>query len=245
MKIFIGSCLCLWQIFSDQVSAQGTRKDLVASTGSSVLFPGTDTNFKYLNWEFSNPSRTLPITEVDQQHTIVFEKYKNRIEVHLADGSFLLKDVGQADIGQYIMTVDLEPKRTRILTLKVFDSLPVPFISCTHSPENHTTMLTCWVESGKATSILWTKDAEVLPVDPRQLLSDGNMTLIIWSSQTSDSGYYTCRVENLVSWNHSTYHLVIVDPEPQLRSRYGLFPAAILLCTVVVLNIRFAFGSRR
>ncbi|XP_051899578.1 carcinoembryonic antigen-related cell adhesion molecule 2-like isoform X1 [Pristis pectinata] len=241
MKTFGCSLLCLWQLLSQWVPAQGASHNKVAATGSSVQFPGTDKEFENLNWEFSTPSRTLPITDVVGGRYVIFEKYKNRIEVNIPDGSFLLQAVDKADSGQYKMTVDLDPRRTRILSLEVFDPLSTPSINDTS--EGNRTVLSCTVQRGIPTSILWTREEVVLPVDQRQSLSDGNKTLTIWNTQESDSGCYTCTMENQVSWNISSYQLVIKNAEPRTRARLGLYPAACLVCTsVLVLNVRLVHG---
>ncbi|XP_072889349.1 hepatic and glial cell adhesion molecule-like [Hemitrygon akajei] len=230
------------RILTLQVIAQVVSHSMVAATGSSVRFPGTDKEFENLKWEFSNPIRTLPITLVVGEVPIIFEKYKNRIEVDSSNGSFVLNIVKKADSGQYKMTVDLDPKRTRILTLQVIDPLSTPSISSNVS-ENGTVALSCTVQRGVATSILWTRGGVVLLVDQRQSLSDGNVTLTIWKTQESDSAYYTCSMENQVSRTNSTYQLIIKDHEAHYRARYGLFPAVLLVCTsVLVFIVRLVYG---
>ncbi|XP_072887306.1 muscle M-line assembly protein unc-89-like isoform X2 [Hemitrygon akajei] len=230
------------RILTLQVIAQVVSHSMVAATGSSVRFPGTDKEFEILNWEFSTPTVVLHITEVGGGDPIIFEKYKNRIKVDSSSGSFVLNIVKKADSGQYKITVDLDPKRTRILTLQVIDSLSTPSISSNVS-ENGTVALSCTVQRGVATSILWTRGGVVLPVDQRQSLSDGNVTLTIWKTQESDSGYYTCSMENQVSRTNSTYQLIIKDHEAHYRARYGLFPAVLLVCTsVLVFNVRLVYG---
>ncbi|XP_059826723.1 CD48 antigen-like [Hypanus sabinus] len=242
MKTLSCSLFCLWQLLSQWSAAQAVSHSMVAATGSSVQFPGTDKEFEILNWAFSNPTIALPIIEVRRGPPIIFEKYKNRIKVNTSDGSLVLYIVKKADSGQYKMTVDLDPKRTRILTLQVFDPLSTPSISSNFS-ENGTAVLSCTVQRGVATSIRWTRGGVVLPVDQRQSLSDENVTLTIWKTQESDSGYYTCTMENQVSCTNSTYQLIIKDREAHYRARYGLFPAVLLVCTsVLVFNVRLVYG---
>ncbi|XP_032903610.1 carcinoembryonic antigen-related cell adhesion molecule 6-like isoform X3 [Amblyraja radiata] len=194
MMIFGCSMLCLLQLLSNRVSAQWTSDRMLAATGSTIPFPGTDKEFKNVHWGFSDSSRNLLITEVYGGNIIIYEKYKNRIKVDISVGSFQLKDVGKADSGHYKMTVDLDPQRIRILTLEVIDPLSTPSISCENHPENHTAVLNCTVQRGRATFILWSREGVVLPVSPRQFLSDGNVTFTIWNAEKSDSGYYTCSV---------------------------------------------------
>ncbi|XP_032903599.1 cell surface A33 antigen-like isoform X1 [Amblyraja radiata] len=237
MITFGCSILCLLQLLSNRISAQWTRDRMLAATGSTIPFPGTDNKFNSLNWDFSVSSRNLPITEVYDGKTIIYEKYKNRIKVNISDGSFQLKDVGKADSGHYKMTVDLDPHRTRILTLGVIDPLSTPSISCENHPENHTAVLNCTVQRGRAASILWSREEVVLPVCPRQSLSDGNVTFTIWNAEKSDSGYYTCSMENQVSRTNSTYQLVIEGHELNPRSRVGLFLTIIVVITVVLVFI--------
>lgn len=231
------SILCLLQLLSNRISAQWTRDSKLAATGSSIPFPGTDKKFNNLNWDFSDSSRNLPITEVYGGNIIIYEKYKNRIKVDISDGSFQLKDVAKADSGHYKMTVDLDPQRTRILTLKVIDPLSTPSISCENHPENYTAVLNCTVQRGRATSIVWSREGVVLPVCPRQSLSDGNVTFTIWRAEKSDSGYYTCSMENQVSRTNITYQLVIEDHEPNPRSRIGLYLTIGLMITVLLVFI--------
>ncbi|XP_078251061.1 CD48 antigen-like isoform X3 [Rhinoraja longicauda] len=209
MKTFGCSFLCLLQLLSQRVSAQWTSDSNLAATGSSVSFPGTDKKFNNLYWDFSDSSRVLFITEVHEGNLIIYEKYKNRIKVNISNGSFQLKDVRKPDSGHYYMMVDLDPQRTRILNLEIIDPLSTPSISSEYNPETHMAVLNCTVQRGRATSILWIREGVVLPVSQRQSLSDGNVTFTIWNAEGSDSGYYTCSVENQVSRTNSTYQLII------------------------------------
>ncbi|XP_062904280.1 carcinoembryonic antigen-related cell adhesion molecule 2-like [Mobula hypostoma] len=243
MKTFSCFLFFLSQLLSQWAAAQEVSHSIVAATGSSVHFPGTEKKFTDLNWEFSNPTRTLPITAVGGEHPVIFERYKNRIEVNISNGSFVLYTVEKADSGNYKMTVDLDPKWTRILTLQVFDPLSIPSISCNYTSENDTAVLSCTVQRGVAASILWTREGVVLPADQRQSLSNGNVTLTIWKIQESDSGYYTCTMENQVSRTNSTCQLVNKNDGAHYRARYGLFPAVLLVCTsVLVFNVRLVYG---
>ncbi|XP_078251128.1 hepatic and glial cell adhesion molecule-like [Rhinoraja longicauda] len=199
MKTFDCSFLCLLQLLSQRVSAQWTSDSKLAATGSSVSFPGTDKKFNNLHWDFSDSSRVLHITDVLEGNLIIYEKYKNRIKVNISNGSFQLKDVRKSDSGHYNMMVDLDPQRTRILNLEIIDPPSTPSISSEYNPETHMAVLNCTVQRGRATSILWIREGVVLPVTPWQSLSDGNVTFTIWNAEGSDSGYYTCSVENQVS----------------------------------------------
>ncbi|XP_032903604.1 carcinoembryonic antigen-related cell adhesion molecule 8-like isoform X2 [Amblyraja radiata] len=234
MITFGCSILCLLQLLSNRISAQWTSDRMLAATGSSIPFPGTDNKFNNLHWYFSVSNRNLHAMDMQEGNIIIYEKYKNRIKVDRSDGSFQLKDVGKADSGHYKMTVDLDPQRTRILTLEVIDPLSTPSISCEYNPENHTAVLIYKVQRGRATSILWSREGVVLPVCPRRSLSDGNVTFTIWNAEKSDSGYYTCSVENQVSRTNSTYQLVIEGHELNPRSRVGLYLTIIVVITVVL-----------
>uniref|UniRef100_UPI00398E5768 cell adhesion molecule CEACAM1-like isoform X2 n=1 Tax=Pristiophorus japonicus TaxID=55135 RepID=UPI00398E5768 len=216
------------------ITAQMVKDSMVAATGSSIRFPGTDKGFTEFNWEFSDSSRTVPIMEYTKKHHIIFEQYSNRVEFSKSNGSLLLKDLQQTDTGRYKLTVDLDPHRTRILTLEVFDPLSKPAISCNFSLENHTVALSCEVQRGRASSILWTRGGVVLPADQRYWLSDGNTTLIIRNAQKSDSGTYTCTVTNPVSQTNNTYHLTIMGHESSSRAHLGLIPFVLLLCVTVI-----------
>uniref|UniRef100_UPI00398E6313 hepatic and glial cell adhesion molecule-like isoform X7 n=1 Tax=Pristiophorus japonicus TaxID=55135 RepID=UPI00398E6313 len=222
------------RILTLEVFAQMVKDSMVAATGSSIRFPGTDKGFTEFNWEFSDSSRTVPIMEYTKKHHIIFEQYSNRVEFSKSNGSLLLKDLQQTDTGRYKLTVDLDPHRTRILTLEVFDPLSKPAISCNFSLENHTVALSCEVQRGRASSILWTRGGVVLPADQRYWLSDGNTTLIIRNAQKSDSGTYTCTVTNPVSQTNNTYHLTIMGHESSSRAHLGLIPFVLLLCVTVI-----------
>ncbi|XP_078272495.1 CD48 antigen-like isoform X2 [Rhinoraja longicauda] len=234
MKTFDCSFLCLLQLLGQIVSAQWTSDSKLAATGSSVPFPGTDREFNNLNWDFSDSSRNLPITEVHKGKLIIFEKYKNRIKVDISDGSFELKDVRKADSGHYKITVNLDPQRTRILTLEIIDPLSTPSISSEYNPGTHMAVLNCTVQRGRATSILWIREGVVLPVSQRQSLSDGNVTFTIWNAEGSDSGYYTCSVENQVSRTNSTYQLIIKGYDSHPRAWVGLYLSIFVVITSVL-----------
>ncbi|XP_038672984.1 cell adhesion molecule 2-like [Scyliorhinus canicula] len=124
--------------------------------------------------------------------------------------------------------VDLDPSRTRILTLTVLDPLSIPHISRYGSLESHTITLICEVQSGIANSIRWTRGGLALPDDERYWLSEGNSTLTISNAQESDSGYYTCTFSNLVSQSNNSYQLSI-SHEVKRRRYYALIPVAIML----------------
>ncbi|XP_078251055.1 pregnancy-specific beta-1-glycoprotein 2-like isoform X1 [Rhinoraja longicauda] len=234
MKTFGCSFLCLLQLLSQRVSAQWTSDSNLAATGSSVSFPGTDKKFNNLYWDFSDSSRVLFITEVHEGNLIIYEKYKNRIKVNISNGSFQLKDVRKPDSGHYYMMVDLDPQRTRILNLEIIDPLSTPSISSEYNPETHMAVLNCTVQRGRATSILWIREGVVLPVSQRQSLSDGNVTFTIWNAEGSDSGYYTCSVENQVSRTNSTYQLIIKGYDSHPRAWVGLYLSIFVVITSVL-----------
>ncbi|XP_041068028.1 carcinoembryonic antigen-related cell adhesion molecule 1-like isoform X2 [Carcharodon carcharias] len=196
---------------------------MVAATGSSVLFPGTDREFHNLHWEFSNPSRTLPILDYGVDYEQIYDQYKNRIEFRKSNGFLLLKDLHKEDTGKYKMTADLDPTRTRILTLTVYDPLSTPQITRNDSLEKNMIILSCTVQSGTASSIWWTRGGLALPDDERYFLSADNSTLTIRNVEESDSGYYNCTIENPVSRESNSYQLSIKDRDP--RGRHGLILA--------------------
>ncbi|XP_067865682.1 carcinoembryonic antigen-related cell adhesion molecule 1-like isoform X3 [Heterodontus francisci] len=235
MTPFLLCFLRILQLLTDSVSAQVVKDSMVTATGSSILFPGTDKGFSYLHWEFSDSSRTVPILDYGGTYQLIHDQYQNRIEFSKSNGSLLLKDLHETDTGRYKMTVDLEPNRTRILTLTVFDPLSIPSISSYFSLENHTVVLSCAVQRGRASSILWTRGGVTLPADQRYWLSDGNRTLLIRNAQKSDSGSYTCTVANPVSQNNTTYLLFVNGHESNPRARFGLIPAAIVCMMVFLL----------
>ncbi|XP_078392436.1 hepatic and glial cell adhesion molecule-like isoform X2 [Cetorhinus maximus] len=222
MTIFILPVLYLLQLLTDPFSAQVT-KEMVAATGSSVLFPGTDREFRNLHWEFSNPSRTLPILDCGVDYEQIYDQYKNRIEFRKSNGSLLLKDLHKSDTGKYKITVDLDPSRTRILNLTVYDPLSTPNIIRNDSLVKNTVILICTVQSGTASSIWWTRGGLALPDDERYFLSTDHSTLTIKNVEESDSGYYNCTIENPVSQRSNSYQLSIKDHEP--RGRHGLILA--------------------
>ncbi|XP_038671414.1 hepatocyte cell adhesion molecule-like isoform X2 [Scyliorhinus canicula] len=237
MTIFILFFLHLSQLQPGSFSARVPRNSWVAATGSSILFPGTDKEFDGLHWEFSNPSRTLPILNCGKSYQEIYDQYKTRVELNKSNGSFLLKDLHKADSGEYKITVDLDPSRTRILTLTVLDPLSTPHISRNGSLESHTITLICEVQSGIANSVRWTRGGLALPDDERYWLSEGNSTLTISDAQESDSGYYTCTFSNLVSQSNNSYQLTIKGPE--FRTHLGLI-LPFGLCVSMFLLVLYA-----
>ncbi|XP_072331489.1 hepatic and glial cell adhesion molecule-like isoform X2 [Scyliorhinus torazame] len=238
MTIFILFFLHLSQLQPGSFSAQVTRNSWVAATGSSILLPGTDKEFANLHWEFSNPSRTLPILDCGKDYQEIYDQYKTRVELNKSDGSLLLKDLHEADSGKYKITVDLDPSRTRILTLTVLDPLSIPHISGNGSLESHTITLICVVQSGIANSVRWTRGGLALPDDERYWLSEGNSTLTISNAQESDTGYYTCTFSNLVSQSNNSYQLTVKGHE--IRTHLGLILPFGLCASVFLLVLRYA-----
>ncbi|XP_060707068.1 carcinoembryonic antigen-related cell adhesion molecule 1-like isoform X2 [Hemiscyllium ocellatum] len=206
---------------------------MVVATGSSILFPGTDKGFSNVQWEFSKPLKVLPILDYSEGHRHIYDQYLNRVELNETDGSLLLKDVREWDTGKYRMTVDLDPSRTRVNTLTAYDPLSQPTVFCNGSLEKPPLMLVCAVERGRAYTVHWSRGEFMLPHNERYRLSEDNRTLIIQSVQESDSGNYTCTVENPVSQSKNTCWLFFESQ--QSRTRFGLILAGILCLTVVVL----------
>ncbi|XP_059495532.1 CD48 antigen-like isoform X3 [Stegostoma tigrinum] len=152
-----GFSLRLLQFLACSASAQHVKDSIVAITGSSVLLPGTDKGFGSLQWEFSKPGKILPILDYIGGHQQAYDQYKNRIELNKSDGTLLLKDVREGDTGRYKMTVDLDPIRTRIVTLRVFDPLSRPTVFCNGSLDGSPVLLICTVERGRADTIHWSR----------------------------------------------------------------------------------------
>ncbi|XP_067830146.1 CD48 antigen-like isoform X2 [Heptranchias perlo] len=219
---------------------------MVAATGTSVQFSGTDEGFTDFYWEFSNSSKSFLIIEYAKNvHSTIFEKYVNRVEFSRTDGSFMLKDVHEADTGNYKMAVDLDPKKTKILSLTVIDPLSTPSISSNCSSKSSTVVLSCMEQRGRASSVLWTRRGAELPANQHYWLSDGNRTLTIWNAKESDIGYYTCSVANPVSRNVSSYQLSIKCLESKPRARHGLIAAVLFVGTLVILSGSFLTGGRK
>ncbi|XP_043534023.1 hepatocyte cell adhesion molecule-like isoform X2 [Chiloscyllium plagiosum] len=233
MKMFAFCLLCALQVLSDSASAQHEKNSMVVATGSSILFPGTDKGFSNVQWEFSKPLQILPILDYNEGHQNIYDQYLNRVELNETDGSLLLKDVREWDTGKYKMTVDLDPSRTRVITLTVHDPLSQPTIFCNGSLEKPPLMLVCAVEKGRAYTVHWSRGEFTLPHNEHYWLSEDNRTLIIQSVQESDSGNYTCTVENPVSKGKNTCWLFFKSQ--QSRTRLGLILAGVLCLTVVVL----------
>ncbi|XP_059495531.1 hepatic and glial cell adhesion molecule-like isoform X2 [Stegostoma tigrinum] len=238
-----GFSLRLLQFLACSASAQHVKDSIVAITGSSVLLPGTDKGFGSLQWEFSKPGKILPILDYIGGHQQAYDQYKNRIELNKSDGTLLLKDVREGDTGRYKMTVDLDPIRTRIVTLRVFDPLSRPTVFCNGSLDGSPVLLICTVERGRADTIHWSRGDFRLLHDERYRMSKDNSTVIIQSAQESDSGNYTCTVENPVSQSKNSCQLFFKSQRP--RVRLGLHMAGVLLCLVIVaLSIFFAWKTR-
>ncbi|XP_048472703.1 carcinoembryonic antigen-related cell adhesion molecule 1-like isoform X2 [Rhincodon typus] len=244
MKTFAFSLLRLLQFLACSASAQYEKDSIVAAIGSSVLLPGMDKGFSSLQWDFSKPGKILPILDYNEGHQETCNLYKNRVELNKSDGSLLLKDVREGDTGRYKVTVDLDPIRTRIVTLTVFDPLPTPTISSNYSLEHHTVMLNCVVQRGKAHSVQWTKGRLALPAHERHWMSEDNRTLFIWNARKSDSGYYTCTVVNPVGQNNTTYQLSIKSYGPNSRGQFALVPA-IVVCLAMLLGVIACHRVRR
>ncbi|XP_041069455.1 hepatocyte cell adhesion molecule-like isoform X2 [Carcharodon carcharias] len=191
--------------------AEVGRREVFAAIGSSVLLdPEHEANLSNseIIWNFTGSNGNL-VTILDYVPNHPMEEpnnhFKSRLHFNSSTGSLILNHLNPSDQGVY--TIILDDKLIRITDLSLIEPLAEPLINVTFV--DTTIELTCKVSVGKASSILWRKDAEVIRNGQHYQLVRNNSKLIISEASKSDCGIYTCTVENPVSKKNYSYSLTI------------------------------------
>ncbi|XP_067865340.1 carcinoembryonic antigen-related cell adhesion molecule 1-like isoform X2 [Heterodontus francisci] len=198
------------------INAEGGMKEVFGVVGSSVLLDpeyGADLSNSDVIWMFTGSSgKPVIILDYVPNHPKAepSEQFKSRLHFNVSSGCLMLNNLKPSDQGVYTITVNEDWKRSK--DLKLIEPLSAPLIINNSTCVNTTIELTCQVSAGKARSILWWKDNEVIMNNQRYQLVQNNSTLIISKANKSDCGIYTCTVENPVSKKNNSYSLSIYEP---------------------------------
>ncbi|XP_078422820.1 uncharacterized protein LOC144695735 [Cetorhinus maximus] len=217
-------------------------KEAFGAVGSSILLDPecrTDVSNRDVVWEFTGSDGKL-VTILDyvpgHHKEEPNENFKSRLQFITSNGSLILNNLKLSDQGVYCITVGRVWKRST--ELKLIEPLSEPSVNVTYV--DTTIELTCQVSAGKASSILWHKDEKMITNTNRYQFVRNNSTLIISKVMKSDSGSYTCTMENTVSKKNTSYPLVIYG-FPVLHyytmelSTFALINAAVALTCKIIL----------
>ncbi|XP_078422783.1 uncharacterized protein LOC144695701 isoform X2 [Cetorhinus maximus] len=199
----------------DAVAAQSETQNpselVVGAVGSSVLLPGfSDEDFKnvdHIRWAMSGV-QILNYYTVTQIPTFT-DLYRNRCTFYSVNGSLLLKNITLKDNGLYMVQVNLNASRSKLTKLNIFEPLSEPLIFSNSTFVDTSIAFVCQVSAGKASSILWWKDDNVITNGQRYQLAEDNRTMVIYKAIKSDCGVYTCTAENAVSKKNVSHSLAI------------------------------------
>ncbi|XP_072331501.1 hepatic and glial cell adhesion molecule-like [Scyliorhinus torazame] len=169
-------------------------------------------------WEFIGSDANL-VTILDYAPDITTEEpneqFKSRLHFNESTGALTVINVTLSDKGIYILTVNGRLK-SRII-LKFFEPLSEPSIN--NTCVNTTITLTCRVRTGKVSSVLWWKDGKIITNGQHYQLVQNNSTLIIYETNKSDPGIFTCTMENPVSKKNCSFSLSINGDSPSVNGK--------------------------
>ncbi|XP_078422487.1 cell adhesion molecule CEACAM7-like, partial [Cetorhinus maximus] len=185
---------------------------MMVIVGNNVRFSGPNDPSQYptVSWVFSNHHNANIVNYLiagGAPRGEATPAYQDRILSYAAAQTFVLLEVKEADTGIYNLIVTDSNITLKHVELSVFNDLLRPHISSNSNRENSVIALTCTV-STKVQSITWFA-AGIKFLDKRFSLIDNNRTLIINMAQQSDSGTYTCLVENPFARASSFFQLTI------------------------------------
>ncbi|XP_067830141.1 uncharacterized protein [Heptranchias perlo] len=213
------------------------RIEMFGATGSSILLPGFSKehfqNVHFIRWTFL-ATQILDYYNTTQRPSFT-NLYKNRCNFFPSNGSLVLRNVTMEDQGQYRVQINLNYSRSREIKLNVVEPLSQPLIMSDLTDVDTTVELICQVSVGKASSIQWRKDDEVITNGPQYQLVQNK--LIISKAKKSDCGNYTCTVKNPVSEMNNLYFLSIHGLPPLHRYTVGLSIAALISAAATLFGI--------
>ncbi|XP_038672116.1 vascular endothelial growth factor receptor 2-like isoform X2 [Scyliorhinus canicula] len=187
------------------------QEEVPAVIGSSPLLDpeiGAALGNSEVIWEFIGSDANL-VTILDYVPDLTKEEpneqFKDRLHFNESTATLTVINVTVRDEGIYILTVNGR-LRSRII-LKFFEPLSEPSINTTCV--NTTITLTCQVRTGKASSVLWWKDGKIITNGQNFLLMQNNSSLIIYETNKSDCGIFTCTMKNPVSEKSYSFALSI------------------------------------
>ncbi|XP_038673172.1 hepatocyte cell adhesion molecule-like [Scyliorhinus canicula] len=191
------------------------QEEVPAVIGSSPLLDpeiGAALGNSEVIWEFVGSDANL-VTILDYVPDLTKEEpneqFKDRLHFNESTAALAVINVTVRDEGIYILTVNGR-LRSRII-LKFFEPLSEPSINTTCV--NTTITLTSQVRTGKASSVLWWKDGKIITNGQHYQLVQNNSTLVIYETNKSDRGIFTCTMENPVGKKSCSFSLSINGEE--------------------------------
>ncbi|XP_075939068.1 uncharacterized protein LOC142940066 [Anarhichas minor] len=175
---------------------------------ASVSFSRNQEDLLYSNIRPARPHRRKE-EEEDVEYT----------RVNIKSASAANDSIQSSDSGQYYCRAEnqLGMKRSEFISIDVKYAPKLPSVSVSPSAEiveGSSVTLTCSSDANPAANYIWYKE-DVNP-DPPPL--SGEPQLVFSSIQSSDSGQYYCRAENLLGTNRSEFISIDVKYAPKLPS---------------------------
>uniref|UniRef100_UPI00398F5EAE HEPACAM family member 2-like isoform X3 n=1 Tax=Pristiophorus japonicus TaxID=55135 RepID=UPI00398F5EAE len=237
--LVLGLLLLLLLLPGRPLVAQAGMKAVFGVIGSSVLLDPecrSDLSNSEVLWEFTASNKSpVTILDYDQSHRKVEpnEDFKSRLYFNAVDGSLMLNNLKPSDQGIYTINVNVE--WIRRIDFKLIEPLSEPLINSTSVKT--TIELICHVSAGKVSSVLWSKDDEVITSDQHYQLVQNNSTLIISEVKKSFCGKYICTVANAVSKKNNSYFLFIGGPAHVHHCIVALSIAALIIAVVALIAV--------
>ncbi|KAG8507050.1 Carcinoembryonic antigen-related cell adhesion molecule 1, partial [Galemys pyrenaicus] len=182
-----------------------------AAEGQDVLLrvrdmPGSPILYEWFRGATTDSKQLIMSYKVESQISTPGPANSSRETVH-ADGSLLIRNVTQADTGNYtILVTDRNVDKHRAEgQLRVYPVLPKPNITSNNSdPVEHKdpVVLTCEPET-QDTTYLWSIRGQSPPQSTNLQLSQDNRTLTLLHVMRTDTGPYVCETRNPLSTQRS------------------------------------------
>ncbi|XP_067830133.1 uncharacterized protein [Heptranchias perlo] len=215
------------------------KKNVFGVVGSSVLLDPeyeADLSNSDILWLFNGSNKSL-VTILDYvpngQKEEPNKHFKSRLYFNASNGCLMLNNFKPSDQGIYTITVDAQVLRR--IDLRLTEPLSEPLIISNSTYVDTTVELICHVPVGKASSIQWRKDDEVITNGQRYELVQNNSKLIISKANKSDCGIYTCTVENPVSEKNNSYSLSLYSLTQMHHCTMGLYIATLITAGIATL----------
>ncbi|XP_029463194.1 uncharacterized protein LOC115094360 [Rhinatrema bivittatum] len=228
------SCIAVLFLFSQwSLEMAATQESITAIEGSTVLLPAfhPSGDVGVLQWVYVNESTTQDILDYFRDNDPTINRlFVDRVTFYTSNGSLLLKNVRVEDSGIYKVTVNLLEKEARRIHLKVLAPISKPGIQSSAFLAGSPIELIC--EALGAMDIVWKKDGKSLRQEDCYHVSENKSILYIKLGEKSNCGSFSCNVTNEISWNESSFVLVVQGISPTLQDAYRVCAAALTLAVL-------------